>query len=77
MLQKGNPPCLLGKFDEIKNGYRYTLGVGGDGKSFKALAVPGSPETNNNRRFYLDESGAIRVTTDGSEPNKNSTTVGE
>jgi hypothetical protein len=76
-LTQGNPPVLDGKWDGVKNDYRIALTITADGQHFKALAVPDKPDKKHNRRYCVDESGVIRVTTDGSEPNKGWTPLGE
>ena len=76
-LAADDPYFLAAQWNKVRNGYRITLTVGTYGKSFKAVAVPDKPDGKHNRRFCVDESGVIRVTTDGSEPNKDSTPIGE
>jgi hypothetical protein len=76
-LATDDPYLLAAKWNGVRRGYRITLAVGTDGKSFKAVAVPDKPDDKHNRRFCADESGVIRYTTDGTEPNKDSTPLGE
>jgi len=76
-LAPDDPYFLAAQWKGVRNGYRITLAVGTDGKSFKAVAIPDKPDDKHNRRYCADESGVIRYTTDGSEPNKESTPLGE
>jgi len=48
-----------------KQGYLFTLTVGDE--AYNVTAVPTDPGRSGVRRFWLDESGVIRFTTDGSD----------
>jgi hypothetical protein len=81
---------VYGTLEQISNGkmmslcgtwhgydYRYAVTVSPDGKHFKATANPDKPRKKNNGRFYVDDSGVIRATYDGSEPNDKSRNIRE
>jgi hypothetical protein len=67
-------PLLYGKWTGVKNGYRFTVTVDNDGKSFKAIAMP---ENRQMRAFYVDQTGVIRCEKEGKEANAESTPIGE
>ncbi len=73
-LTGANPPRLDGKWTGVKLEYRYTVTVGNDGQSFKALAMP---ENKKMRAFYVDDSGVIRSAMPGKEPTVESKAIGE
>jgi len=60
-----------------KSGYTFTYTPGGTTPvtSYSILAVPTSTSTGQ-RKFYTDQSGVIRQTTDGSTPTASSTPIG-
>jgi len=62
-----------------KNGYTYTMNVVlGDAANlpaFQCVAVPQGPGVTGNRRFFVNTSGRIRFTNDGSVPDEGSTLV--
>ena len=59
-----------------KHGYRFSvtvmLGGGASGPAFSCIAEPAEPGKTGNKRFFVDQTGVIRCTSDGSEPNKSS-----
>lgn len=60
-----------------KQGYVFDLnglGTGGD-SGFEATATPATVGTTGNRGFFVDTSGVIRFTTDGSAPTAATTDV--
>jgi type IV pilus assembly protein PilA len=61
----------------VKSGYTitYTAGAGSPVTSYTSVAVPTSTSTGQ-RRFYTDQSGVIRATTNGSTPTASSTPIG-
>ena len=59
----------------VKSGYQFVVIPGNAGfgdEAYVATADPGSPGRTGVRRFFLDETGVIRFTSDGSAPNANS-----
>ena len=57
------PPFVNGNWvGAVKDGYRFDLTVGTDGKTFKVIATA---ENNKYMGFYLDENGPIRYGVDG------------
>jgi hypothetical protein len=70
--QNGMRPYLDGNWT-VKNGYRFRLVVGDDGRTFKAFAMP---DIKKRSAFYVDESGWIRFEKKGQEPNIGSTPIG-
>jgi prepilin-type N-terminal cleavage/methylation domain-containing protein len=68
---------LLGKDPAVKSGYSiaYTAGAGTPITQFSMVATPSSASTGQ-RKFYTDQSGVIRQTTDGSTPTASSTPIG-
>ena len=62
----------------FKSGYQFvaTPGNAGNGDEvYTATANPVTPGRTGVRRFFVDESGVIRYTSDGTAPNVNSTPV--
>jgi type IV pilus assembly protein PilA len=58
-----------------KSGYLFNVVPGNAGNGdeiYTATADPGNPGRTGTRRFFLDNSGVIRFTPDGSAPNANS-----
>ena len=58
-----------------KSGYLFVVTPGNAGvgdEVYTATADPGSPGRTGVRRFFLDQSGVIRFTSDGTAPNANS-----
>ncbi len=57
----------------------YTVAVVGtpDADSWGASAVPTTVGTSGNRGFFVDESGVIRFTTDGSAPDATDSSLNE
>ena len=57
----------------------YTIAIVGtpDGDSWSATAVPSTVGTTGNRGFFIDESGVIRYTTDGSAPDATDSALNE
>jgi type IV pilus assembly protein PilA len=71
---------LLGVAAPVKSGYAFTYTPGaapasGTVSSYTIIAVPLSPGTGQ-RRFFTDETGVIRQTTDGSTPSATSAPIG-
>src|SRR5580698_7381630 len=68
---------LLGVDPAVKSGYSiaYTSGGGSPVSSYSMIATPVSTSTGQ-RKFYTDQSGVIRQTTDGSTPTSASTPIG-
>jgi len=61
-----------------KSGYVFVVAPGNAGigdEVYTASADPGSPGRTGVRRFFVDESGVIRFTGDGTAPNVNSTPI--
>ena len=62
----------------FKSGYQFVVtpanGVNGD-ELYTATADPTTPGRTGTRRFFLDQSGVIRFTADGTAPNANSTPI--
>jgi hypothetical protein len=76
---------MLGKYQLIDNvlasgrkqGYAFRIVPGGDFRNqYKAVATPLEPGKSGKRAFFVDESGVIRFTADGSEPNEKSSPIG-
>lgn len=68
------PPYLQGK---SRHGYIFSLSVNGDGKHFEAIATPHKPPEDHWPSFYVDDSGVVRVSVDGSRPTKDSQKLSE
>jgi type IV pilus assembly protein PilA len=68
---------LLGTDPAVKSGYKitYTAVSATPITSYSMLAVPVSSSTGQ-RRFFTDQSGVIRQTTDGTTPTASSTPIG-
>jgi type IV pilus assembly protein PilA len=68
---------LLGKDPAVKSGYTmtYTAVAATPVTQYTMLAVPVSTSTGQ-RKFFTDQSGVIRQTTDGSTPTASSTPIG-
>jgi type IV pilus assembly protein PilA len=61
-----------------KSGYVFAARPGNAGfgdEVYTATADPGAPGRTGVRRFFMDESGVIRFTGDGTAPNVNSTPI--
>jgi type IV pilus assembly protein PilA len=72
---------LLGIAAPIKSGYAFTYKAGaaaanGIVYTYTILAAPTTQNTTGQRRFFTDQSGVIRQTTDGSNPTATSTPIG-
>ena len=61
---------VLGSGD--KSGYLFTLTPDPANESWNCVAVPKNPGTTGDRGFYVDQSGVIRFTADGSPPDTGS-----
>src|SRR5579863_1664938 len=63
----------------VKSGYSFTYAPvppsSGPVTQYTILAVPNSPSTGQ-RKFFTDQSGVIRQTTDGTTPTATSTPIG-
>jgi len=62
----------------LKSGYTFTVVPGNAGQgdeAYVATADPVNPGRTGTRRFYLDESGVIRFTSDGTAPGAASTPI--
>ena len=70
---------LLGSAAPVKSGYTFTYppgtAVGGSVTPYTIVAVPSNTSTGQ-RKFFTDQSGVIRATTDGSTPTASSTPIG-
>jgi len=70
---------LLGSATPVKSGYSftYTAGTAQNGivYSYTIIAVPSNSSTGQ-RKFFTDQSGVIRQTTNGSTPSASSTPIG-
>ncbi len=57
----------------------YTVAIVGtpDSDTWSATAVPNTVGSSGNRGFFIDESGVIRFTTDGSAPDTSSPSLNE
>ena len=68
---------LLGVDPAVKSGYSiaYTSGGGSPVTTYTMIATPVSTSTGQ-RKFFTNQSGVIRQTTDGSAPNASSTPIG-
>jgi type IV pilus assembly protein PilA len=70
---------LLGSATPVKSGYSFTYSAGtaqnGIIYTYAITALPSSSSTGQ-RKFYTDQSGVIRQTTDGSTPTSSSTPIG-
>ena len=77
-LSNSIPPCVdpaLGS--GVVSGYR-VADVGAPGSdTWAAVALPNSVGGTGNRGFYVDQSGVIRYTTDGSAPDSSSSPLNE
>jgi len=62
----------------FKSGYQFVVNPanGGNGdEAYTATADPTSPGRTGTRRFFVDQTGVIRFTADGTVPNVNSTPI--
>jgi prepilin-type N-terminal cleavage/methylation domain-containing protein len=62
----------------FKSGYQFVVTPGNAGNGdevYTATADPATPGRTGVRRFFMDQSGVIRFTSDGTAPNANSTAV--
>jgi type IV pilus assembly protein PilA len=70
---------LLGATAPTKSGYTFTFSSGaasnGVVSTYTIVAAPQNTSTGQ-RRFYTDQSGVIRQTTDGSTPTSTATPIG-
>jgi type IV pilus assembly protein PilA len=68
---------LLGSATPVKSGYTFTYTSGGGAivTTYTILAVPSNTSTGQ-RKFFTDQSGVIRATTDGTTPTVTSTPIG-
>jgi type IV pilus assembly protein PilA len=68
---------LLGADPAVKSGYSiaYVAGAGTPVTAYTLIATPSSASTGQ-RKFFTDQSGVIRATTDGSTPTASSTPIG-
>jgi hypothetical protein len=70
---------LLGSATPVKSGYSFTYAAGaaqnGIVSTYTIVAVPSNSSTGQ-RKFFTDQSGVIRATTDGSTPTVASTPIG-
>ena len=70
---------LLGSATPVKSGYSFTYSAGtaqnGIVYSYTIIAVPSNSSTGQ-RKFFTDQSGVIRQTTNGSTPTASSTPIG-
>lgn len=61
----------------ISRGYTVALVGAPDANSYGATAVPNAVGTTGNRGFFIDASGVIRFTTDGSAPDASDPSLNE
>jgi len=70
---------LLGSATPVKSGYSFTYTAGAAQNNivstYTIVAVPSNSSTGQ-RKFFTDQSGVIRATTDGSTPSAASTPIG-
>ena len=70
---------LLGSATAVKSGYSFTYAAGtaqnGIITTYTITALPSNSSTGQ-RKFFTDQSGVIRATTDGSTPTASSTPIG-
>jgi len=70
---------LLGSATPVKSGYSFTYSAGtvqnGIVSTYTIIAAPSNSSTGQ-RKFFTDQSGVIRATTDGSTPTASSSPIG-
>jgi type IV pilus assembly protein PilA len=70
---------LLGSATPVKSGYSFTYAPGAAQNNivstYTIIATPSNSSTGQ-RKFFTDQSGVIRATTDGSTPSASSTPIG-
>lgn len=75
------PSFLDGAWDAVKAGYNFNLvGVAATDGTFQDYTVDATPDSigiTGQRGFFVDSSGVIRFTTDGSAPDETATPLGE
>jgi len=68
-LSAAIPPCIdPGLGSGTVSGYTVTIVGAPDSDTWAAVAIPNVVGTAGNRGFYVDQSGIIRFTVDGSAP---------
>ncbi len=73
---------LLGVAAPVKSGYTFTYAPTAPGSGTTAtvqytiIAIPSTQNVTGQRKFFTDQSGVIRQTTDGSTPSATSTPIG-
>ena len=70
---------LLGSSAPVKSGYSFTYTAGSAQNGIiTTYTIVGSPSNSSTgqRKFFTDQSGVIRATTDGSTPTASSTPIG-
>jgi type II secretory pathway pseudopilin PulG len=74
LVQLAHPPKDPPFIDDVlgtgeKHGYRFTVTLDDlADKGFMCVAVPQEPGKTGERRFYVDQTGVVRFTADGSQP---------
>lgn len=75
------PSFLDGDWAGVKAGYNFNLvGVAATDGTFQDYTVDATPDSvgiTGQRGFFVDSSGVIRFTTDGSAPDETATPLGE
>ena len=70
---------LLGSATPVKSGYSFTYSAGtAQNGIISTYTIVGNPSNTSTgqRKFFTDQSGVIRATTDGSTPTASSTPIG-
>jgi len=72
---------LLGVAAPVKSGYSFTYAPGsaasnGSISTYTIIAIASTQNVTGQRKFFTDQSGVIRQTTDGSTPSATSTPIG-
>ena len=72
----GAPPFLEGNWDQVKQGYVFTLAVVDPISDFQCHASPDVPNQTGTRYFFIDASGVIRQN-EGGPADATSAPIGE
>ena len=77
-LSGATPPYIDGALGGgTSRGYTVAIVGTPDADSWAASAIPNTVSTTGNRGFFVDESGVIRFTTDGTAPDEDSPALNE
>jgi prepilin-type N-terminal cleavage/methylation domain-containing protein len=77
-LSGATPPYIDSALGSgISRGYTVSMVGTPDANSYGASSVPNAVGTTGNRGFFIDQSGVIRYTTDGSAPDATSPALNE